>query len=422
MLPKPKPGETREAFTARALADPTVQAAADEADRAALVAQLYDWKPGRFDRALAALAPLLDDPVAAAEFRAAGVTIDAAQFKQTPGAQVYSWDVEVFAVGTWNGYRFTAEDLQKMVASFEALHGAGYLDAPLKFGHNDEQPVTDGAPAIGWVDRLYIKDDKLMATFADVPQVVYDAAKARRYRKVSIELDFDVKHKGVMYPYVLTGVALLGADLPAVNTLADLHAYMTRDPLVAARKATFSAVDSQGTPHKPEGRTMAEIDDKELQALRDKAAKAEKLEADNAKFAADAQAREAREAADKVKAARGTINGLLDKAVEDMRIQPAQRAGFAKLLRVDDDAAVVTISTEDVEAVLPAKAAGTGKPGAFSQQRGSGSADDKDSTDDQIDAEVRKLMAGDSKLTYTKAYDRLATTNPDLMRKHLVDA
>ena len=59
-----------------------------------------------------------------------------------------------------------------------------------------------------------------MATFADMPDIVFEAISKKRYRKVSIELDKDATHKGETFKWILSGVALLGAVLPAVNTLA----------------------------------------------------------------------------------------------------------------------------------------------------------------------------------------------------------
>lgn len=405
-LPTPNQGENRDAFIARCMADAVVAEEFPDAEQRASVAA------NLFDRA--------DDMDRAALRLAAGMPLSAstlARFRSSGGG-AYSWDAEVFAVGTWNGMRFTSDDLDKIVASFEALNAGGYLDAPLKFGHNDEQPMTDGTPALGWVEKLYRQGDKLLARFADVPKLVYDAVKAKRYRKVSIELDFDVRHKGALYPYVLTGVALLGADLPAVNTLKDLTAYMSRDLLVASRRACFSAI-ANSDPNE-EGPTMATIDDKELEELRRKAAQTDTLAGENAQFKADKAAREEAERKAGIKAAREKVNGLLDQAVTDMRIQPAQRAGFSKLLRVDDDEAVVGIRVEDVEAVLPPKPTAPAAA-AFSASGQPPAGDPGKDSDDEIDGKVNKLMLeSGGKLTYTAAYERVLAANPDLAKKHLL--
>lgn len=150
--------------------------------------------------------------------------------------------VEVFAVGRWNGMTFGAADLAAMAQAFDNLKG--FHKVPLKLGHNPEQPVTDGKPALGWVTALYVQGDKLCADFEDVPNVVVSAIKRKLYRRVSIELSVDVRYKGKHIPFVVDAVALLGADLPAVNTLADLNAFLSRDAAQfnVGKRAEFSAV------------------------------------------------------------------------------------------------------------------------------------------------------------------------------------
>ena len=57
-------------------------------------------------------------------------------------------NVEVFAVGPWNGHTFDGDDLDDMVAAFEALDLGGKL--PVKLGH----ATRDDAPAQGWIVAL----------------------------------------------------------------------------------------------------------------------------------------------------------------------------------------------------------------------------------------------------------------------------
>jgi len=392
----PEIDEMRDDFLSRCAGDETMAAEYPDGDqRLAVCGNIYDKKE-EMSRAMFSIA--------------SGVMPSrnlVAKFRENKDDKTYTWDAEVFAVGTWNGYTFTEKDLSSMVESFNELNGGGYLEAPLKFGHNDEQPMTDGHPALGWITKLYIQKDekgrdKLMATFESVPDVVYNAVKSGRYRKVSIELEFDVKHKGKMYPYVLTGVALLGADLPAVNTLADLTAYMGRDPLVAAKRASFSAVNG----NIKEDRKMAEIDDKELADLRAAAARTAELDKKVADFAKAQKA-------DAVKKARDSVNGKLDEAVKGMQITPAQRAAFSKMLRVDDDEAVCSIAPEDIEALLPAKQE---EKKTFSRNDDSGDG----STDDKLDLEAKKIIAANGgKMTYSRALELAMSANPDAAKQHL---
>jgi len=147
-------------------------------------------------------------------------------------------NAEIFAVGKWNGIDVTPTMLKELETNFTAL--GDILDVPLKFGHNDEQPLKDGELALGWIDKVWIEGQKLFAHFKGIPKVVYDAIDKELFKNVSIEALFDVTHKGQDYGTVLTAVALLGVDMPAVNTLADLKTYMTAKNTSFSTFATFS--------------------------------------------------------------------------------------------------------------------------------------------------------------------------------------
>ena len=137
-------------------------------------------------------------------------------------------EAEIFSTGVWNEEEFTAEDLSQIAANFQRLKSE--LKPPLKFGHDENQNLLnqrDGDPALGWVEQLRVVGDKLVATFAGIPEVVYQAIQSRRYRRVSAEIFFNVRHRGKSLGKALKAVALLGADLPAVTNLEDLTCYLT---------------------------------------------------------------------------------------------------------------------------------------------------------------------------------------------------
>ena len=138
-----------------------------------------------------------------------------------------SIEAEIFSTGTWNGEVFAREDLEEIARNFVLLNDV--LKPPLKFGHDTDQTLlgqSDGDPALGWVEALRVDDDKLIATFAGVPELVQEAIREGLYRSVSAELYFDVRHEGRLLGKALKAVALLGADLPAVTNLGDLAAYL----------------------------------------------------------------------------------------------------------------------------------------------------------------------------------------------------
>ena len=128
--------------------------------------------------------------------------------------------VEIFATGVWNGTTIKAKHLNEMASNHQLF--SRKLRVPLKFGHNDEQPFTDGQPALGWVSRLRVEGNKLLADFVDMPEKVFQVIKAGMFDRVSAEVLFGVENGEDNVGTVLVGVALLGADLPAVTDLEGL--------------------------------------------------------------------------------------------------------------------------------------------------------------------------------------------------------
>lgn len=146
--------------------------------------------------------------------------------------QTHSFPAEIFSVGTWNGDEYSLKNLKDMVSNFNALKET--IKPPVKLGHNNKginKKISDGQPSLGWVDSLKLVGSKLIANLTNVPDIVYKAIKSGRYKRVSSEIYFNFKTKaGDIYSHVLKGVALLGADIPAVENLADLEAYLTQTP------------------------------------------------------------------------------------------------------------------------------------------------------------------------------------------------
>lgn len=142
--------------------------------------------------------------------------------------KLYELDIEVFSTGKWNGDKYTDADLDNMVENFSLLQNE--VKPPVKLGHNDKQ-IKDGQPALGWVKGIKKVGSKLIATITQVPEVVYKSIKAGRYKRVSSEIYWNYKSvKGNVFKRVLSAVALLGADIPAVTDLADLEVYLSEIP------------------------------------------------------------------------------------------------------------------------------------------------------------------------------------------------
>lgn len=138
------------------------------------------------------------------------------------------------------GDYITTEQLGQAVASFNELRDE--LWPPVKLGHNNAQAAlrhdghvhegappnpglfdTDGAPAAGWLDNLRVEGGRLLADMRKVPATVAALVRAGAYRARSIEFWRGYTDaSGKRHPFVVTGVALLGAKLPAVRGLKDL--------------------------------------------------------------------------------------------------------------------------------------------------------------------------------------------------------
>jgi len=182
-------------------------------------------------------------------------------------------EAEIFSVGTWNGHTVTQADLEQMVTNFVRLKDQ--LRPPLKFGHDARQTLlgqADGDPALGWVDKLRVVGDKLVATFRDVAPVVRQAILAGRYRRVSAEIYTNVRQGGKDLGSALKAVALLGADLPAVTNLKDLAVYMTAgavDGLELGPGVVFTLAFERGrvAPLAQETQPMQETADNKSQEL-----------------------------------------------------------------------------------------------------------------------------------------------------------
>lgn len=152
-------------------------------------------------------------------------------------------NVEILAVGDWKpstGGDWEVEEatLDEIVANFAALKDV--IVPPVKLGHSDVQGIlqADGYPAAGWITDVRKKTDEVLeADFGKVPAKIADIIEAGGYRKVSVEVwkSFDVD--GKTYSNVLTAVALLGNETPAVSTLDDIVAlYARRAPIALSSK------------------------------------------------------------------------------------------------------------------------------------------------------------------------------------------
>jgi len=329
---------------------------------------------------------------------------------------------EIFAVGTWNGLEFTESDLDDVVANFESL-GENHK-VPLKLGHNEDQKVTDGQPALGWVSKIYKHGQKLLADFTDMPSVIYDAMMKKLYRTVSVELLFNVDHKGTKYNHVLDAVAILGADQPAVNTLSDLNALLaSRISFAGGTRQCFDTMAGNGPKLEESDMGMSKEEVQELlnTSLAPLKAEAEELRAENKTLKAKAEADRLekedyarKEAAKKVTMAREAVTTILDDAVKAKSMTPALRETYAKQIGVDDDARVIEIDVDQVKLMCGAvKGEDQGESGRV------GDNEQVDDAGEELLRLTRKAMAATGDDNFNATFSRVAAANPELHKEYL---
>ncbi len=187
--------------------------------------------------------------------------------------------VDVFAAGTWTdsaGFtrNWTGEDLDNMVKAFEA--GVPAI-VPVKCGHTDDEfnrkiaealdvPVEvitgdqgQGQISIGKMTSLHRRGDILTASFDSVPEPIANLIEGGQYSTVSVEIEDQVGDFGP----VITGVALLGAEEPAVDKATLERALVFGGARKGARVWSFRVGDDL-----PDTATLR----KEFEEIRDKVA------------------------------------------------------------------------------------------------------------------------------------------------------
>ncbi len=283
-------------------------------------------------------------------------------------------DYPIFEVGTWNKMEFTEADLDEIAANYSELEKQHQV--PLKLGHNDKQPLTDGQPALGWIANVRRVGKQLLADFSDMPKIIKDMIAKKRFRAVSVELLMGLKRGDKSYKYVLDAVAILGAEQPAVHTLPDLNLFLAKRSLAydeGGRRVAFERqVDRVSfTSRKEPGGSMDEEEVKrmiaaatgplqaEMNTLReqnadykkkfteeeDKRIKAESIAKD---MKAKDDARDAEANTAKVKMARDNVTALLEEGVKAKKITPAQRDKAIKMFGINDDVLVLKVDVAEV--------------------------------------------------------------------------
>jgi hypothetical protein len=335
----------------------------------------------------------------------------------TPQPPGYEIEAEIFSAGFWNGETFTEDDLAELAANFARLKDE--LKPPLKVGHDGNQILagqSDGDPALGWVSALRVTGGKLVATFTGVPRVLVEAIRQGRYRRVSAELYFNLRHRGQRIGKALKAVALLGADLPAVTNLNDLSAYLAARPNWEAGEIKAFTGPFRADLHSP-GKERIMPEDHAAAALE---AELAELRAYKARQEQDQEQERRRRVADGFGSARQAALAFCEEQVRRGRLAPALREA---LLR-DFDAQAhafgadgrLGVPWDTVRALLE-----QGPPAPLGQE--AAFAADEPESEPPGDPSARLAALANRKmvelnLTYSQAAQYVMKTRPDLARAY----
>ena len=347
--------------------------------------------------------------------------------------------VEVFAIGTWNDDTYDEDDLDEMVRAFEATKGA--YKPYIKLGHSDEQEIlqSEGLPSAGRVANLYRRGSKLIADFVDLPAKVYELIKRKAYDYVSSEIYWDISLDKQEFPRMLAGVALLGAEMPAVVGLRALSEtlglYGLRTPwekFATMRFQSAATIKSYAIPSGGKGDSGMPTAE-ELKALQDKN---KALEAEIAKQAAAREEdrkefstlreglkteRTAREEAEKF-AAKSRIERVVSDLEREGLSTPGARPYVEALMGPDAKEYTIKrgdkeekLSREDlIKTVLKLHAKASAVPLGGNTEHGQR----HDSSEDEktFQAEIDKV-ATDQKISYSAAYRQVMRGKKDALDK-----
>lgn len=239
-------------------------------------------------------------------------------------------DVEILSTGTWKGFKITEDDLDNFVENFSQLP----LKVPLKLGHTDKQKYAqrEGRPAFGWIKNIKRVGTKLTADIGDIPKKLVELVLKKHWIRFSSEIIKNYRYRGNIYQNVLTGLALLGEELPAVQTLDDIY------NLHSAKAVTYSdelpegdviLLDSKDN-EKGGNEDMEKVEQlqKDLEASKAKFSEAnaqlEKQKADNAELMKKVEFAEKSAKTEKIYLA-------IDESIKAMKIPPAAKEIVAAL-------------------------------------------------------------------------------------------
>jgi len=243
---------------------------------------------------------------------------------------------EVFSTGRWtpqNGkpVDYFVNDLQELAKAGNSIaetYSIAIKDPEL------EKIFKDGAPALGWLRNFRVVGEKLITDLKSVPRKIAQLIQAGAYRKKSLEIVPNYKDEvsHTTYKRAPVGLALLGAEQPAVGSINDLFKLYEKCAFPGAQIFTKVA-DGQIQDFNKGGDTMTP---EEIQKLQDecKAAKEESAKLKEKLAKADDKAAEQDKKIEEGKAKHAkaeTDLALLDKMQAELETLKTENVEFKKI-------------------------------------------------------------------------------------------
>jgi len=211
-------------------------------------------------------------------------------------------------------------------------------------GHKESKQLRESNPVMGWIGRLNMVGDSIRSSVSSVPASIAKAVRLKRYLRGSAELVTGYKEPstGKRFPAVLRAFAFLGTDTPAITTLEDVANFESAglELNVYEFALTNPETGQKQEPQKTEKEVktnMAEIDEKELQALKAKAARADAAEQERDNAQGELTATFAQMKTRK-------IEGAWTEILTQGRATPAQKENFVRVAATLDDSNVLSFS------------------------------------------------------------------------------
>lgn len=330
--------------------------------------------------------------------------------------------VEIFRVGTWSGSRkveVTGTMLDEIVSNFANLNSkVSGFGVAAKLGHK----TNPGDPALGWATNVYRQGDVALADFDDVPPDIVDRIGKRQYNSVSIEMYPVLTYAGQVFKNVLSGVAFLGSEWPAVKGLKPLSEAESlfsddAEKLVLTQEINvlkFTQEDADSLVLAAETRVRVELQGKLDAAVA--AAAAATTEADTAKAALGVLRTEGQANA---------FASLIDEAITAGKVLPKSKDSYLAMASTfAGKTDKVKVGDKELTPVEMFKTLLDGLPKVLKFGEEGRSTPDKPGSEgerasDRVHAAALVKQAGDTKLSYEDAVKAVFATDAELKADYL---